>query len=345
MFILRIFLIGMIAFIPTKDSKTLWVLLPNADDPMGGLHAHHAILTFSQGNVEQSSGRNEWAVIKEKINGRDDPDSAGWLLNGERIILPSGEGLPFTKANTRKNGTSQPGNDVEGWDFSWVPSLHEVTGVTAAVKRTLINKPTKNEVAALLHLKQGFLRTYSLSRSLDAVGIDRGALIPFTFAPAGTESVTGNCTQALAEVEVVEIPVMSPSIQIEAQAFAGGASSSVTLKPRDGELTVDLLLANLTPSDPEQFERRSPPAHFANYYNLLAKKPAAGKQLVPVFCEPSKTLPPRSNEDTGLKTAQILGPTPVAPPALYMRTVYQTADPGRASIARPICTSVMLDPM
>lgn len=334
MFILRVFFIGMIAFVPQRGGKALYVLLPNSTHQMGNVSAHYPIFTFSQSNVVGLNERNEWPKIKVLINGREDKDSLGWYLAGERIQLPKG-GLPFTLAKTRKKTSLLPLNDEESWDFTWVPLLSQVIKSPAPVKRRLITNPSQEDLSAILKLSSGHLRTYSLSRYIDAVGHDRNALISFSFATAGTQSTEGNCEQALAEIEVAEIPVMSPSVVIEANSFDGKSSSKVTLKPRPGESTVDVLLANLPPSDPDEMRKNSLPLHFAHYYDLLDKAIKTPERLVPVFCTPKKS------GATELGIQPDLAPIP--PPELYMRTVFENA--GRASIARPICASAVLDPV
>jgi hypothetical protein len=331
MFILRLFITGLVAFVPLPDGRTLDVLLPNAthlvhDDP------HYAMVVFDQRDVDQASGRDDWGKIAPLINGSGNSSARGWLLDGEQLRLGQGQvvTLPLSLAHTLPSGSPRPvrpTSNGEEWDFSWVPPLKMVSPVDDRVDAGLLARPTRDRVAGLLSLDQGYVRTYSLARALDEGGQDRGEVLAFRFASPDSKVLA--CSQAMAEMVVVEIPVMAPSLRLASEVFGGGAESWVTLRPRPGQATVDVLLANLSPSKPRT---SSMAVHFQHYYDLLASQPEVAKRVVPSPCEAPATM---------AAGQQRTSPRPVALPSIYLWTVHAT---DKGPLARPICTATVLSP-
>jgi hypothetical protein len=333
MFTLRIFLIGMMAFVPTRDQKTLYVLLPNVDP-------HHALLALDKRDMASGgeATANQWSEVAPVVNGAENDNAFAWFLKEDRLEVLDSAGNPLELV-TPKLGKAMPATKEEGRSISWVPSLQDVSPqIDATLDPSLLTAPSKDRLFALLTLQHGKVVTYDLTRYPDTKGRNTGDLVKFAYAPGSPDTPAAGCSRALAEIVVVEIPVSGPSVSLRRLPFSGGAGTSLTLKPRADQKTVDVLLANLTPSSQAELRKRSSPLHFAHYYDLLKTPPAAqGLRLIPKACGDVSV---RAKKTNGKKRRS--EPAVVAPPEVYFMTV---KDGPRASLARPICAATFLNPV
>lgn len=294
-FILRILFSGMIAFIPSADQKELNVVLLNTHGyelSDGTTLAHHQPILLARaqsctGNCDRRNSAIATVFFNETSEAQalDALEGAlggggAWQLAGSDVSvrkLDSSDGCLhpplWLQSGTRRTDANGPGlipeNGRELQDFSWVPSLSQMSPSLGALNpAVLASQPPASLVAARLKLRSGKISTSSLVRIGEKV------------KPVHFRSLSGNenaaYTQAVANWVVAEIRVPGDAVELVSQNFSNGSTRTMRLTPVDG--VVEVAVLNIPPVDvPAEGEILPPPQagkHFEEYYQLAQTPPA-----------------------------------------------------------------------
>jgi hypothetical protein len=289
-FILRIFISGLIAFVPSEDGKRVTVLLLNTPH---GRHAvagtsmpeHKAVLlaraAACDGSCSTTSADISDFLFPDSSSGaaasaslqRAVQNGAVWPLAGSdlSIGIPAGSMRIGRKASVQ--GKSSPDTAAERSDFRWVPSLKKIDSTIGALNPAVLSEtPPADLIAARLELTSGEISTYSLVKV-------NGKASPIDFyAAANTKKP--HYVRAAANWVQVEIKVTGNSVTIVDKPFGGGAPRKMSLKPLNG--VVEMAVLNISrPVPPRAGATPQPGEHFARFWDLLANPPSPAERVIP----------------------------------------------------------------
>lgn len=296
-FILRIFFMGLIAFVPSQDGKELTVLLVDARQGYVAsdgsvIPPHMPMLLARAGDCKGHCGAEGSAIARILFSGAS-PDAslasalnngAAWQLNGSDLtILPKdaeqkASSAPLRIELSRRNGKSVPGNPDERKDFSWVADLRRIDPPGTIHPDMLALRPQKGLVVARLRLHSGTIWTYRL------VSVD-GKVPPLGFKTLQADRVTIDYSQALADWVAAEIEIPGNAVKVVENRFGDGQSRTMDLTPHNG--LVELAVMNIPkPSarpdlEGESHRAHEPGKHFEIYYDLAATGSSKNQRPVP----------------------------------------------------------------
>jgi subtilase family protein len=278
MFTLRLFVMGLVALVPSDDSKDLMLVLQNASHV--GTHPHVPVLVCDpqQSNCRMSD-RNEWAEIVQALNLDVSGKGAGLMLKGEEISLlgPIPGELRVQRGRERhwwhKFIGICPTELLQAADVDWVPAIPEFDPSAGVIDESHLNSPSQKQIAALLPLVgvKGVMMSYHYPALREE---HRAYVHSLTFKTKGSGVPMRAVRQAAPDVALIELQIKDPKVRIELRSFAG-ATRYLELAPRPGGRVVDLLLGNLTPLGGmgAPIQNDSILEHFNLYYRLSEVAP------------------------------------------------------------------------
>ena len=342
-FLLRIYFIGLVAFVPDPSGQKMTVLLVDARQPYVAsdgevMPVHHPLLLTRAdrcaGECAAEKGAVADVVYKTAASPAERTDKlqralaggGSWVLDQSelRIVLPEGargSAAPFHIVHggsaAKRGGDASPDAAAEAADFDHVADLSAVLGRRLVVDPTLLELPDKGRTVALLRVAAGTVKAQRLSGFTDEV-------VQFQFATAseleaGTD--LGMPTQALADRVMVEIPVAGCSVRLEDRNAATGARRAMDLAPAscNGGL-VEVAVVNLpdhgfASSGGHEAAHESPAApvidhHFELFYELAEYPPPRNHRPVPGYVQGARTPRPASPEDSDSPFLALLGLAP-----------------------------------
>lgn len=302
-FILRIFFSGLIALVPSHDGRELTVLLLNAmhDQQIsdGTAIPHHIPLLLTRGGSCAGQCTNNDPVIANALFSDQDSQTAlaslGQAVSGGGAWQLMNSELSIRKGCSRDQALSPlvleqnvrtavdgrletvPTTPQEREDFSWVADLKQVCPSCGPHPALLSTNPPPGLVAARLHLRNGKVFTYALSR----IGTD---VAPVHFERLDGQGPSPSYTQAVASWVAADIQVTGNNVEIDEQTIDGEPVRSMSLAPNANGL-VEMALLNLPPisaPDAPMTTAPSPGKHFELYYDLAATPPAQANRPVPL---------------------------------------------------------------
>ena len=353
-FLVRIYFIGLIAFVPSQDDRALDVFVLDARQGYsvsdGTRMDPHVPLLLMRAKSCKGPCQNSVQEIANFVfqGSARTPDPAenlrrlraairgggAWKLDGSQITINplggvsrSGAQLQIRRVpkNRRDPIRKLPASRPEAEDFDWVADISKIApGAGAVDSDALAARPVKNLLAARMKLTEGVVKSGRL------VGIEN-KVVALSFHPLGS-SLAANSTysQALTEWVVAEISVSGEGVRITDTSLKDGKSRSIELVPEEDRNVVEVVVINLPAgsffADPRQLsdEARNVGKHFERYYELLSRPPRS--RPVPHFADgesiPWKSLYPSCVGDSellkvlGLQTRGIQG-RPICPVAQF----------------------------
>ncbi|HKH47667.1 MAG TPA: hypothetical protein VKM72_23670 [Thermoanaerobaculia bacterium] len=274
-FILRIFFMGLVAFVPNRDGTELTVLLvetrPGQVASNGSAIAlHHPMLLARaaecRGDCGTAAGVDPHLLFPE-----DGAAAASYLaaaLEHGAAWRLDGSDLSIVDAGAREHGPLE-------MQLGDIADLGRIAPGFGVVKPDLLApRPPQNLIAARFRLRSGKVRPYRFVR-------EDGKVLPIEFKPLQGGPVAVGAPRALADWIVAEITVPGDSIEIVESRFGGTGRRTVRLSPQDG--FVELAVMNIPDPPPKESAHAAHAAdtHFELYYNLARTPPPAGQRPVP----------------------------------------------------------------
>jgi hypothetical protein len=295
-FILKIYMLGLVAFVPSPDGKQMTVLLVDA---RGGFQAsdgsvfppHYPILLASAAHCQGDCTREVAKIGPHLYSRTPDPvfpsspnpseslrrlvkGGGAWVIGGSQISFihpaPAGRAMPGLQivrdrrpSQARGELAPLPANAREKEDFSWVADMAKAAPESAEIDPDcLARRPRKCRVAGRLTVAEGYLSTHKLAAFLPPTG--GGGIAEFKFRSLAADTpVTGEApayTQALADWTAVEIHVPACDVTFVTQSLDGkGHQRRMKLSPAtcDGKGVVEVAMLNL----PDPSRRDTANAH------------------------------------------------------------------------------------
>lgn len=288
-FILRIFISGLITFVPSHDGKQLTILMLDAGHAQHAagemsLPEHKPMLLARGGGCEGDCVTRD-GIVAEFLYPETGSESEAadtlaaaasggsvWELRGAQLSFSTpDDGVKLVKSGAaiRKRVPDSPD---ERADFRWVPNLKEIWPAAAGViPAALSPKPPEDLIAARSELHSGTISTYSVIE----LG---GQPVPIEFRPiaggrAGSPRAAANWVEA-------EVRIPGKDVEIVAQSFADGTKRTMRLTPQNG--VVEVAVLNIPkPMRPEGQPVAQPGVHFARYWSLVQNPPAPDERPIP----------------------------------------------------------------
>lgn len=358
--IVRIYLIGLMAFVPSEDGRTVTVVVERAFDGHETAEGHriepHLPLFLTRGLCEGDCRPNPETIASflynepGQINTRNalrQLDSAlqgggAWILDD--IDLNISFPLESDTASKRLRFGPSPEHDAhwspshpfpqdkeEARAFGWIARMSDISPAASRVDPDVFeDQPLLGLAAARFKIDRGSLETY---RFVDTGGgIGRLAFQP---VPGMSQAAS---PRAYAQWMALDIPVSvedcNKGITIEARPFTTGNTRTMTLKSSctPGSL-IEMALVNLPAW---QAARRDPVqqpsvvgSHFDLYYKLAEERLETSQHRVPVLVSASTTA------------EQLEAPTkPPQSPLLESLHLFMS----RGVYSHAICVPIVLDP-
>ncbi len=308
-FIVRIFFVGLIAFVPSEDGKELTVLLLDAAESYTvsdgtRMPPHEPLLLARAGGCGGGCGADAGAA--SFLFPDLAPEAAGdalaqaidaglaWRLDGSDLAL-FGAGRselaapPLTiLGGQRSAGESLPRTAAERKDFGWVAELEKIDPAAGAADPDVLRaRPEKGLIAARLRLRAGEISSYRLVGLQDEVP-------PLGFQSLKAEQPTNGYRQALTDWVAAEIRVSGEVLELSESRWDGGAGRSAALRPVGNTLELALLnvpQGHAAHAAEAQSSASAPDAgkHFEMYYELAKMRPPNRLRPVP-FIEGSERV-------------------------------------------------------
>ena len=309
-FVLRIFFIGLIAFVPSRDGKELTVLLvethPGHKTSDGTLIAPHQPMLLAR-------AAKCWGHC-----GITDPDLAGYFFQKDQqgqeespahanrrleSALSSGaawklDGSDLTLVDAQPSRAAlrlQTGKAAEPTNFNRIADLGQIVPAAGTADPDLLAcRPQKGLIAGRLRLRTGKVWTYRLLR------VD-GEVLPFEFKTLkGEDEKTVSSQQPIADWVAAEVEISGDSVEIVENHFGCEEIRTIRLAPENG--LVELALMNIPPPPPEDSGGSHPAqesaTHFEMYYDLAREQLPPDRRPVPYAVHqplsPSSGPEPRS---------------------------------------------------
>ncbi|HEX5757832.1 MAG TPA: hypothetical protein VF121_01425 [Thermoanaerobaculia bacterium] len=300
-FIVRIFFVGLIAFVPSQDGREITVLLLDAADGYtvsdgSSIEPHKALLLARSGGCTGDCGADlETArflfpdLAEDAAQGalaQAIDAGAAWRLDGSDLAL-FGAGRSELAApplailgNQRTAGESLPRSAAERKDFSWVAELEKIEPSAGAVDPDVLRaRPEKGLIAARLRLRAGEISSYRLVGLQDEVP-------PLSFRSLKSAHQSNGYRQALTDWVAAEIRVQGDVLELSESRWDGGAGRAAALRPAGN--TLELALLNVPQGHAAHAaEAQSstsapgPGKHFEMYYEIANMRPPNRLRPVP----------------------------------------------------------------
>lgn len=323
---LHVYLMGLVALVPSNDGKSITILMQEARrEP---LYVHYPVLIYDKKNLVTVVG-DEGKEIKEVLHLRDEPP--GFFLNGVDIEFDakmSGD-FEFLKGWHKPSwihpwiGTV-PGSLDEAKDSFWIPEMKRVVPGSEVVRNLYLgNDVSACDVAARLSLGHGKVSTVNLTSYQTIIH-------SLTFKKMGGLPVLRGTKEALADIAMIEITLDDPKVEIYTREFRGARQKRLSLIPKDG--VIDILIGNLT----RLVKPTSEPAmHFA-LYQKLSENP---QENVPV---PHMGMWRSVSEGTvGGQLPEVIRSVSGDPTDAKGRILYRY-NSGESGTDRPMCTLIIM---
>ncbi|HVF59360.1 MAG TPA: hypothetical protein VNJ70_06060 [Thermoanaerobaculia bacterium] len=300
-FIVRIFFVGLIAFVPSQDGREITVLLLDAADGYtvsdgSRIEPHKALLLARSGSCTGDCGTDlETArflfsdltddAARDALAQAVDAGFA-WRLDGSELALfgPERSALPAAplaiRANGRTAGESLPASAAERKDFGWVAELGRIDPSAGVVDPdVLLASPQKGLIAARLRLRAGEIWSYRLVSLQDEVP-------PLSFRSLQSEQQSDDYRQALTDWVVAEIRVQGDVLELSESRWNGYSGRAAALRPAGNVLELALLNVPQGHAAHAVEAQSSPSApgagkHFEMFYELAKMRPPNHLRPVP----------------------------------------------------------------
>lgn len=338
MFTLKIFFLGLIAFVPNQDGTELNVLLVDgrqgyttSDGTEIGPHYPFLLARSAscQGDCERSLETAEFFFSKYGSGASERLGDAllsggAWRLSESNLSIPSWAtpagptrrlALERTAAAVSADPKARlkaavPNDPRVAGDLRWFANLDQIhPGLGGVDPDHLAERPHDGWIVARLRLDRGRVSTYRLAGVGDQV-------VPIDFRPLSGGRSSG-FTQALADSVVAEIDIEGDSVEIFEEGFGGGNRRTMKLTPQDG--VVEIALLNTPPIAASHVHTTANGAtnpgdsaslvgkHFEVFYELArVKLPKASREVPHVDTRvgvPWSTIYPRKQGDSELLRA------------------------------------------
>lgn len=346
-FLLKIYFVGLISFLPGADGNELTVLMLDARNGYaisdGTWMAAHEPLLLTRAPHCTGDCRPDFQAIADFLYQRDPEENrrqltsaldggSAWRLDGSELFLEmaaeDSRAVPSFEIQGRSTSNND-GPDVKelpgAWQaFDWVAEIGRVE-VSAGMldPDVLAERPEKGLIAARMKLVSGRVHTGRLVTLDDEV-------IPLEFEPLRGGAPPNRYTQPLADWVVAEIPVRGCEVKLAERRFDGRPGRKIALAPErcDGTEVVEAVLINL-PEDsfgPRSIDqpREEVGKHFEMFYELAYLRPPNRLRPVPAPSEMGIELEEKLQEvrRRRLEEPRLLG-------AIGL--------PNRGAHSRPIC--------
>ena len=338
MVIVRIFLMGLVALVPTEkaNDNKLMVIVPNVITLTH--HNHFPVFVWDKRSYGDNLGEASYIAQDLQLGLKpEEIQFGGYLLDGQTIAIEpmTSNKLEFVggigKGPSRRRVAAAMPDVKNAHNFGWIPSMTTLTDGKGALDDRYFGNPKRADVAGQMQLRArgGRVMTYSFA--------GEGTVPSMRFVGLGWTPVQ-TCRQAVADVAVIEMTYQKSEVPPDGLLFEGrGYDSartwSVKLKPYvadDGD-RIDVLIGNLTPmetlSNPSEEMTPEQSLHFDLYNGMLQRLPNYRDRLLPVA--------------GGASVADV----DVDPPYCSLARILRLVSKGdcikgvepKAGIARPIC--------
>jgi hypothetical protein len=297
-FILKILFSGLMIFTPSQDGNEVTVLLlsasPSHHTSDGSALQQHKPLIIARGggcsgDCPTRDGEIAQFVYADQslATAQDSLEAAtagggAWVLSGSDISLqkasssdPALPALSFTN-DVRATSSIIPSTSTEREDISWIANVKQLCGSTCALDSSVLDSVPPSSIVARLHIRNGRLFTYSVSR----IGTN---VTPVHFARLDGSGSASTYSQAIASWVGAELEISGSGIEVVESKFNGDPGRTMTLTP-DANDSMEIAVINFPPFVPPASSVNDAPQvgkHFEMYYDVLASPPAAETRLVP----------------------------------------------------------------
>lgn len=299
--ILKIFFVGLIAFVPNPEDNEQTVLLLDAREGYAAsdgtwIESHRPLLLARAGDCAGACRTDAQEVADFLYHSRLQPGSAGtlewldqsihqggaWALDDSLLSIQSDRrhSLEIQRSPRSRNRQPVPADRNQVADFDWVAKMGEIYPSAEAVDPdVLADEPRKDLIVARLELTEGSIKTRNLIHLADKVR-------PFEFKALRHKAAAPSYSQALAHWVVAEIPLPGCDVTITDKDFRTGEERTMKLSASDCDGgVIEMALLNIPESitePPEDLEGHGGTGHhFEMYYELSNMRPPNKLRLVP----------------------------------------------------------------
>lgn len=337
-FTLRLFVMGLVALVPSKDHRSLSLVLPNDAE-------HFPVLICDP--ASEGCTMNLAEEVTTSLRVRDQP--RGVVLNGSEVTFEGlqpatehGQGLAPARGERRRHFllglANLPKAAQEIQDFSWVPTMRRISARAATIDPTYLQNPDPKKLSGLVKLTgvQGTVRVFSLAEIASTTQCFGNADLAVVKYKGNKWYSRSRMRQAAADILLIEIPVVAKELTVALSAGGGPQKTKLTLKPKNPGQTVDILIGNITALGNEgaftaEEQQRALSGHFKHYYGLAmgfdpakdpVRLPRIGRRRVP-----ARGLDPRLED---------------MPEVIRVVSVEKDSE-GVGGACRPMCTFCIFD--
>jgi hypothetical protein len=374
-FILKVYLLGLIAFVPSKDGSQMTILVVDAANGFttsdgSAFPPHYPVLLASAGNCHPACA-SEVATIAPHLYLSPEadplvmmprsPDPAAsleklvagggaWALSGTQIWLShpvplsrsASSGLQLATGRRPATGgargqlASLPGSAGETADFSWVAEMQRVSPGAGEIDPDCMRpQPTRCPLAGRLTLNSGTFSTHKLTEYEPKN--ERGGVAEFAFAPLSVAAPGPGQTQAIADWTVVEIQVPTCEATFSLLPLDGrGNARMATLSPRACDGKEVVEVAMLNLPDPSQLGALASHDH--------AETTGDGSHFE-IFYELARERPAPANRSVPRATGKFVDIEVVGQDEESSPLLERFGVPRAGTASRPICTQAVFAPL
>lgn len=309
-FLLKIYFVGLVSFLPHVDGEELTVFVLDARRGYAvsdgtWMEAHEPLLLT---RAARCSGDCEpdFQAIADVLYQLDPEENrrqlasalaggGAWRLDGSELFLglpeEASRARPGLEIRRRSTGVQHEPTSPESpaaWEaFDWVAEIGRVDASAAMIDPdVLAEQPEKGLIVARMKLASGEIRTERLVTLDDDV-------VQLEFAPLREDAPPSEYAQPLADWVVAEIPVSGCDVTVSERRFDGLPGRRITVGPErcDGTEVVEAVLINL-PHDsfgPRAMDhpREDVGKHFEMFYELAYLRPPNRMRPVPIPAQTS----------------------------------------------------------
>ena len=355
---LRIYFIGLMAFVPSEDGRSVSVVIERAVDGHETSDGHrvepHLPLFLARGACEgdctphperiarflyehagQPSTRRALQQLDSGLQG-----GTAWILDNVdlRFDLPGRAGAsplrfgPTSEADALAVPSgSIPKTPREARAFGWIAHMETISPAAARIDPdVLAPKPELGIVSARLKFDRGSLHTYRLADTESGI-----AKLAFQPVPATAMAQPPRAYAQWIALDIeMSVEECEQGLGVTARSFTDGQQRDVTIKPdcQSGQ-TIEMALVNLPSWQAARNAPTQAPAtvgpHFELYYKLAQERLEASQRRVPVLTA-SAPRPSPEAEPPGNATSPLL------------EALHLTA--GRGVYAQAICIPILFLP-
>lgn len=345
-FTLRIFMYGLIAFVPSMDGTRMTILVPMAHDirsPNPCANQDHESLLGFAGKSSECLEPEDCRPVRPKGEGNCKADG-WWKLDEESVEIEAAGAQALTiRGQSKRVGLPESDGDLA--DFGWIAQMGSIEAKAGRVNDDLLQlRPPVGLLAARMTLNSGTIESCRLvGYPRRPYGPERRQQIPLLFFRS--ESKEAPQMQALTEVVRLTRVVSSDQLTVVFKNLQSGVvTRKIKLTPQDcGEgRCLDIFISNepvYTDADIRGFcshwhESRQlfSSLHFPVYYSLsqVSRTPWQ-RRFIPFLKDADRRT---SWDTTQVCTSAIRGCLPIF-----------DSDFGLGPTNRPICTVVTFAPV